>query len=140
MSGEAPTQGIGIVMLGVRELPRSVAFYRDTLGLALSFASDEFAFLRAGAITLGLREAADLLEPREDGRTELVFAVEDVDRAYALLRERGVAFRIAPRVVTGDQLAADFRDPDGHVLSIFGRRKASAASLKNDKKGEGRER
>jgi|KBSSwiStaDraftv2_1062776.scaffolds.fasta_scaffold05069_10 methylmalonyl-CoA/ethylmalonyl-CoA epimerase len=126
MNEDAPTQGLGIVMLGVRELPRAIAFYRDTLGLPLSFASDEFAFLRAGAVTLGLREAADLLEPREDGRTELVFTVEDVDRAYALLRERGVSFRIAPRVVTGDQLAADFRDPDGHVLSIFGRRKASA--------------
>jgi catechol 2,3-dioxygenase-like lactoylglutathione lyase family enzyme len=132
MSGEAPTQGIGIVMLGVRNLERSVAFYRDTLGLPLSFASDEFAFLRAGAITLGLRESAELLEAREDGRTELVFAVEDVDRAYALLQERGVAFRIAPRVVTGDQLAADFRDPDGHVLSIFGQRSSAGRVRKEE--------
>ena len=130
MSGESPTQGLGIVMLGVRELPRAIAFYRDTLGLPLSFASDEFAFLRAGAITLGLRESADLLEPREDGRTELVFAVEDVDRAWALLQERGVDFRIPPRIVTGDQLAADFRDPDGHVLSIFGRRRAPGEEAK----------
>jgi methylmalonyl-CoA/ethylmalonyl-CoA epimerase len=121
-------------MLGVRELPRAIAFYRDTLGLPLSFASDEFAFLRAGAITLGLRESADLLEPREDGRTELVFAVEDVDRAWALLRERGVDFRIPPRIVTGDQLAADFRDPDGHVLSIFGRRNTAATAGKEDER------
>jgi hypothetical protein len=27
------------------------------------------------------------------------------------------------RVVTGEQLAADFRDPDGHVLSILGIRR-----------------
>ena len=116
------------VALTVDDFDAALAFYRDTLGLPLSFASDEFAFLRAGAVTLGLREAADLLDPRDDGRTELVFTVEDVDRAYSLLRERGVSFRIAPRVVTGDQLAADFRDPDGHVLSIFGRRKAAAAN------------
>jgi catechol 2,3-dioxygenase-like lactoylglutathione lyase family enzyme len=136
MSTEAPTPtlGIGIVMLGVRELPRSVAFYRDTLGLPLSFASEEFAFLRAGAITLGLRQASDLAEAREDGRTELVFAVEDVELAYAQLGARGVGFRIAPRVVTGDQLAADFRDPDGHVLSIFGPRKTSGGGGK----GKGR--
>ena len=130
MSADAPTQGLGIVMLGVRDLPRSIAFYRDLLGLPVAFASDEFAFLKAGAVTLGLRESPDLLEAREDGRTELVFGVDDVDRAYDLLRERGVAFRVPPRVVTGDQLAADFRDPDGHVLSIFGRRKAAGGAGK----------
>ena len=122
MSDEAPTNGIGIVMLGVRDLSRSLAYYRDALGLPLSFASDEFAFLKAGAVTLGLRHAARSPEAREDGRTELVLAVDDVDRAYDRLQKRGVVFRIAPRVVTGDQFAADFRDPDGHVLSIFGRR------------------
>jgi glyoxylase I family protein len=127
VAAEAPTQGIGIVLLGVRDLPRSLAFYRDALGLPVSFASAEFAFLTAGAVTLGLRSAPQLAEPREDGRTELVFTVEDVDRGYALLRERGVEFRVAPRPVTGDRFAADFRDPDGHVLSIFGPRQGQAA-------------
>ena len=47
---------------------------------------------------------------------------EDIDAAHRQLRERGVAFRVEPRIVTGDQLAADFRDPDGHVLSILGPR------------------
>jgi catechol 2,3-dioxygenase-like lactoylglutathione lyase family enzyme len=128
MAGEAPTNGIGIVMLGVSDLSRSVAYYRDTLGLPVVFASDEFAFLKAGAVTLALRHAAPLPEAREDGRTELVFTVEDIDRAHERLQERGVAFRIAPRVVTGDQFAADFRDPDGHVLSIFGQRRGGASS------------
>ena len=50
--------------------------------------------------------------------------MEDIEAAYGTLRERGVAFRVAPRIVTGDKLAADFRDPDGHVLSIFGPRRA----------------
>jgi len=131
MPDEAPTMGIGIVMLGVRELARSLAFYRDALGLPLTFASDEFAFLKAGAVTLGLRRAADLTETNDERRMELVFAVEDVDRAYERLRERGVAFRVMPRVVTGDQLAADFRDPDGHVLSILGPRKAMAGAEEN---------
>ncbi|MEP6993481.1 MAG: VOC family protein [Acidobacteriota bacterium] len=125
MSGDAPI-GIGIVMLGVREMPRSLAFYRDVLGLPVSFASDEFAFLKAGAVTLGLRVAADLAAPGDERRTELVFEVEDIDASHERLGGRGIAFRIAPRIVTGDQLAADFRDPDGHVLSILGPRKAGA--------------
>jgi len=54
--------------------------------------------------------------------THHVFEVEDVDAAYLSLSARGVVFRVRPRVVTGDRYAADFRDPDGHVLSIFGPR------------------
>ena len=30
----------------------------------------------------------------------------------------------APRNVTGDQWAAKFRDPDGHLLSVYGPEKA----------------
>ena len=114
---------LGTVMLGVREMERSVAFYRDALGLAVQFASAEFSFLAAGGVALVLRAAAGL-EPAGDARwCELVFHVEDVDAAYRQLGERGVAFRVAPRVVTADRLAADFRDPDGHVLSILGPRR-----------------
>ena len=53
---------------------------------------------------------------------EVVFSVDDIEAAYQALRSRGVDFRREPRPVTGDQHAADFRDPDGHVLSIFGPR------------------
>ena len=113
---------IGIVKLGVTDMRRSVAFYRDRVGLAVQFGSDEFTFLDADGVTLAL-QAHPTLPPPDDGeRTEIVFAVEDIDAAYQALFARGVSFRVAPRVVTGDRLAADFRDPDGHVLSIFGPR------------------
>lgn len=115
---------LGIVMLGVRDLERSIRFYRDTLGLPMQIASGDFAFFDGGGVTLSLRRAPALKDPAEDGSAEFVFTVDDVDATYESLRSRGVEFRIAPRVVTGDQLAADFRDPDGHVLSIFGRRAA----------------
>jgi hypothetical protein len=48
-------------------------------------------------------------------------------KRYRKLRYRGASFRVEPRLVTGDRLAADFRDPDGHVLSIFGPRKGGPA-------------
>lgn len=114
---------LGTVMLGAREMERSLAFYRDALGLSVQFASGEFSFLSAGGVALVLRAAAGL-EPVGDARwSELVFHVDDIDAAYGRLAEQGVVFRVAPRVVTGDQLAADFRDPDGHVLSILGPRR-----------------
>ena len=111
---------IGIVMLGVHDLARSVAFYGDVLGLQVRLSAGEITFMDAGAISLGLRHVADLGAPHDDRRVELVFPVDDIQSAYEALRAKGVTFRVAPRVVTGDRWAADFRDPDGHVLSIFG--------------------
>jgi lactoylglutathione lyase len=112
-----------MLMLGVTDMDRSVRFYRDAVGLPVRFGSEEFTFLEAGDVTLVL-QAHETLPPPDDGlRTEVVFPVEDIDSAYRTLHDRGVVFRVEPRVVTGDRLAADFRDPDGHVLSIFGPRK-----------------
>ena len=116
---------IGVLILGVRDMQKSLAFYRDTLGLPLRGAGGEFAFLDAGSITLALREARDLAPAQGDWPVEVVFSVDDIEAAYASLRSRGVTFRVEPRIVTGDQLAADFRDPDGHILSIFGPRAAT---------------
>lgn len=115
-----PLTRIGVVMLGVKDLGRAVAFYRDTLGLPLQHENPEFAFLQAGGVTLALsrplaRNSRDLV-----GATEVVFSVDDVRGAYDALRARGVAFLHEPRNVTGDLWAANFADPDGHRLSLFG--------------------
>jgi catechol 2,3-dioxygenase-like lactoylglutathione lyase family enzyme len=115
---------LGTVMLAVTNMEKSLAFYRDALGFKVAFSGGEFAFLDAGGVTLALRGVRALAADPAEGRTELVLHVDDIDAAHAQLRARGVAFRIEPHVVTGDQLAADFRDPDGHVLSIFGPRRS----------------
>ena len=47
-------------------------------------------------------------------------AVDDVRAAHAALRERGVAFTVEPRAVNPPMWAANFNDPDGHRLSIYG--------------------
>lgn len=119
--------GISNIMLAVRDMERSVAFFRDALGLAVRVASPELTFLRAGAVTLCLRHAPGDAASSDDSRVEIVFDVEDIHAAHATLAGRGVRFRVAPRVVTGNFWAADFRDPDGNVLSIFGPAAAPAA-------------
>lgn len=118
---------ISNVMLGTTDLARSLAFYRDTLGLAVQFEMPGFAFLNAGGVTLSLSEAHAKLATPVAGGTEIVFGVADVTAAHAALRARGVEFLNAPRNVTGDQWAANFRDPDGHLLSVFGPEKAEPA-------------
>ena len=113
---------LGIVMLAVADMNRSVAFYRDTLGLTAKGSGAEFSFFDAGGVTLSLRTTQDLKPSGDERRVELVFNVEDITAAYEQLKSRGCSFRLEPREATGNQLVADFRDPDGHVLSIFGPR------------------
>jgi catechol 2,3-dioxygenase-like lactoylglutathione lyase family enzyme len=115
---------LGIVMLGVHDLARSLEFYRDKLGLTVKSEMRGFAFLEAGSVTLALSEplARSLGTPEGSlaGAAELVFTVEGVREAYEALAARGVNFTHEPRVVAGTQWAANFDDPDGHKLSVFG--------------------
>ncbi|MBI4083816.1 MAG: VOC family protein [Candidatus Lambdaproteobacteria bacterium] len=123
MGGDIRLAKLGTVMLGVSDLGRSVAFYRDALGLPLQSSTGGFAFFDGGGVTLCLHATQGLAAPADERSVELVFHVEDIHAAHGALSARGVPFRSAPRPVTGDQHAADFRDPDGHVLSIFGPRR-----------------
>jgi catechol 2,3-dioxygenase-like lactoylglutathione lyase family enzyme len=119
-SSDVVLSRIGVLMLGVTDMGRSLAFYRDKLGLSVRGAAGEFAFLDAGGVMLALRRSAELGSPPAEEWVEVVFSVEDIASAFGALRARGVEFRREPRLVTDGQHAADFRDPDGHVLSIFG--------------------
>ncbi|MBZ5591033.1 MAG: VOC family protein [Acidobacteriia bacterium] len=111
---------IGVVMLGVEQLARAVAFYRDKLGLALKGQNEGFAFFDGGGVTLGLSEALARASSQIPGAVEVVFSVENVRAAHQALAARGVQFTHEPRTVTGPLWAANFNDPDGHPLSVFG--------------------
>lgn len=110
---------IHAVMLGVKDLVRSVEFYRDKLGMNLNDQSANFAFLDGGVLlmlSLPLGRASESLS----GATEVVFSVEGVRADRQALSERGVKFFVEPRNVAGQYWAANFRHPDGHNHSIFG--------------------
>lgn len=111
---------ISVVMLGVTDLARSVAFYREKLGLAVRSEIPGFAFLDGGGVTLCLSQPLARASGQIAGATEVVFAVDDVKGAYEMLRQRGIRFTHEPRNVTASAWAANFEDPDGHKLSIFG--------------------
>src|SRR6185436_6931636 len=107
-------------MLGVGEMARSLAFYRDTLGLGFKGQHEGFAFLDAGSVMLCLSESLARGSKQIPGATEIVVSVDDVRQAHQELASRGVTFIHEPRAVTGPMWAANFQDPDGHNLSVFG--------------------
>jgi catechol 2,3-dioxygenase-like lactoylglutathione lyase family enzyme len=111
---------VSVVMLGVRDVTRSLAFYRDKLGLKVEREIPGFAFLNAGAVTLCLSEPAAKVRGQAAGAGEIVFSVEDVTAAYDALRGKGVQFTHQPRNITPTTRVANFDDPDGNHLSIYG--------------------
>jgi methylmalonyl-CoA/ethylmalonyl-CoA epimerase len=109
------------------DLERSIAFYRDVLGLPFvaKFDPPGLAFFDLGNTRL-------LLEAGGHSAV-LYFAVPDIDAAYATLLERGVTFDAVPHLVHRDddgtfgdagdeEWMAFLRDPDGNVVAILERR------------------
>jgi catechol 2,3-dioxygenase-like lactoylglutathione lyase family enzyme len=119
MAGDL-AKGIAYIALGVTDLERSVAFYRDTLELPLQFQHGGLAFFGAGPVTLMLTgELAKVRTPLAGG-VELVFTVEAVHPVWRRLAAKGVPFFREPRQVTEKDWSAVLTDPDGHFLTLFG--------------------
>jgi predicted enzyme related to lactoylglutathione lyase len=111
---------ISMIMLGVENVARSVAFYRDVVGLELQSQSTEFAFLSTGSVTLALSLPLGLHAQPRAGAMEMVFPVESVSTSQRLLKEKGCIFLNEPHEVTPGSWAVNFRDPDGHYLTLLG--------------------
>ena len=115
-------QRITLIALGVSDVARSVAFYRDQAGFELQNQFGTIAFFSAGPVTLMLNQ--ELRRPGAGlaGAMEIVVAAESVTAAHRVLTERGCTFIREPREVTPGSWAATFSDPDAHWLTVFGPR------------------
>src|SRR5262245_29755189 len=111
---------ITLITLGVSDLPKSVAFYRDQAGFELQNQFGSLAFFSAGPIQLMLNAGLRRPDGPLAGATEIVVAAESVTAAYEQLKARGCSFIHQPREVTPGSWAAVFTDPDGHWLTVFG--------------------
>ncbi len=121
MTETVPALRFHSVMLGVSDLDRSVAFYADTLGLAIQSRFGDFAFVDAGGATIVLSAQLARARPSSGAEpVETVFAVASVRETYACLRAREVKFLSEPHTVDGTNDVANFEDPDGHLFSLYG--------------------
>lgn len=120
MAGSVQLSRIAAVMLGVRDLPQALHFYKEKLGLTLIMQEPALALLQCGTVLLGLSRGHVNIAPHVAGATEVVFGVDNVRAAHKALTDRGVNFINEPRQATPTDWVAHFKDVDGHVLSIFG--------------------
>lgn len=109
-----------MLMIGVDDLERSIAFYRDIVGLPIKMKVEQFAFLDAGEITLVLSQPLGRTTQPRAGAMEAIFGAASVRKAHQELHQRGAHFIQEPHEVSPGSWAATFRDPDGHMLTLFG--------------------
>ena len=108
-------RGTDFVMFQITDMPEAVRFYGETLGLPQEVESDDFAEFNCGNVTLSLIRAGEM----ETGGN-IAFAVDDVDAAYAELKEKGARLEGEP-VDYGCCKAVTVQDPDGNVVIIHRR-------------------
>jgi len=114
-----PIRGLYEVAIRVKDLSRSEAFYRETLGLEVGLRDErrKWLFLRAG----GQAGMVVLQEDKSDWPTQhFAFTIDEVDieLAATTLLNHGVRF---DGPVYHDWMPAKsiyFSDPDGHDLEL----------------------
>jgi hypothetical protein len=120
---------ITLVTLGVSDLPRSVAFYRDGLGFPLSSAStEEVAFFRLQGLALGLYPRRLLAEdaavpdsaPGFSGITlaHNVRERDEVDRTLEHAARAGATITKRAEDAFWGGRSGYFADPDGHLWEV----------------------
>lgn len=120
---------IGHVVLNVADVARSVRFYTEVLGFAVSdiypdaMVPGGMAFLRCNPDHHGIALVGAASGPSENrDLNHIAFEVaslDDVLRARDHLRRHGVTIDFEGRRRAGCQLAVEFRDPDNHRLEIY---------------------
>jgi len=114
-------QRLDHVSLNVSDRARSIAWYRDVLGLEQRNEPTEHAepvFMGEFGACIALFQAQSEAPERPSesvGLRHVAFTVGSLEQAREQLRENGVDFRFEDH---GNAHSAYFRDPDGHTLEL----------------------
>jgi lactoylglutathione lyase len=101
----------------VADMDKAVAFYRDTFGLTVRFASPFWSEFNTGEVTLALHPATDKLPA---GQVEIGFSTENLAQIYADRAANGLEFSEAPRLEHGT-LLSQILDSEGAGVSLSGK-------------------
>jgi lactoylglutathione lyase len=105
----------------VSDMSRSVAFYRDILGLPLHFESPAWSEFATDGATLALHKAdapgRGVDEHHHAGDCRPGLRVANLDEFHARLLDYGVVCLQPPTLTFGSRLA-QYVDPDGLTISV----------------------
>lgn len=104
------------IMLMVKDIPATVKFYNQGLGLPVKMSSPGWAELDANGTTIALHAAQETVAGGDS--PILSFHVDDVHAAIATLEQLGAKLEGQVREPSFGKVAA-VRTPDGHLLSLL---------------------
>jgi lactoylglutathione lyase len=114
---------VNYAIVFVSDMRRSVAFYRDVLGLPLRFESPGWTEFATEGATLALHQS-EIVEsakdnPRQEpaGRCRPSLSVPNLDEFHQRMVENGVACIQEPKLTFGARIA-QYMDPDGLAISV----------------------
>ncbi|MDQ3895596.1 MAG: VOC family protein [Actinomycetota bacterium] len=107
---------INVIYLYVREMGRSLAFYRDLLGIPLE-GDHDWQEAMLGGTKFALHLSHERVGEASSGTIHVNFEVGDVDEAVGRLQAAGVAARETMREEYG--VAYELVDPDGYRIYLF---------------------
>lgn len=103
----------------VSDMDRACAFYRDALGLDLTFRDgDRWTQFKAGGVNFSLSSAEEA-GPDAVGAT-VVFEVEDIAASQAAIEAAGGTV-VSERDMGDHGRALTFRDSEGNLVQLFQR-------------------
>jgi len=100
---------IAHITIGVSDLKKFMSFYQDVLGLEKMGEWPAYAIFDIAGVSFGLEPKAKL---------EICLLVDDVDKAYLDLKDKGAKFFTEPKDQPWGARAATFADPDGNKVTI----------------------
>ena len=112
---------IKYITIYVSDLTRSIGFYRDGLGLKVTYKDETFVQFDTNGIILALEVGGSHSESPKDFRRNglgVQFEVEDIDRMVGHLKSRRVRFSQEITEVDFGRVAT-LIDPDGNQLQLL---------------------
>lgn len=105
------------IVLIVKDMDRSVAFYRDVVGLTVEMHTPFWSSLSAGNISLGLHPESNHAKVAPGMGCTFGFEVGDIQATVLELKSKGVPMQLEPKRESFGWLAA-FTDPDGYSVQL----------------------
>ena len=106
--------------MGVSNLDKAIAWYRDVLGFTLLYKVDEMAWCELASETKGVNVGLSQVEKvAPEGGATLTWGVKNIDAARKILEGKKVRFDGATMTVEGMVKLATFYDPDGNKMMLF---------------------
>ncbi len=114
--GEAALR-LSYVWLYVKDIEKSLGFYRDVLGLKTVSTFPHGALLSAGGVLLGVHQEEGDRKSHPGGMV-INLTTKDIKETHRELQMRGIRFLTEIQKDSFGQVVS-FRDPDGYLLELW---------------------